>query len=345
MILLAPIQQSSAAAIVIHTICAMLSLYCGMRAARVANTKSHYKSLFLVRYFFPYCAFVLVIENIVLACSRLLKNSGNAGNVILSIVNVLLATVDPILLIVTFELCYLVHKRRSVNFCGMIFDRGQRVRIFPSSWIRSFLLRNFMRILATLLFVLSLCVQFNVISPDNEETGRAGWIQWFQSVLPFDEKKQWFLSLLPTGVLCLCNFYMSIIIWRYGSSSSMVVHSSCFNPWFSLFFGTLALSAGELFSINTYLITSNIGVIIFFCSIILLLKEVDKEMAVADDFDDFLRQVEIMGVKTSTKHIVANSSTQQEQHNNNSPSLDYKNMPNSPLGGANDRKISIRSSV
>lgn len=71
-------------------------------------------------------------------------------------------------------------------------------------------------------------------------------------------------------------------------------------------------------------------------------------MAVADDFDDFLRQVEIMGVKTSTKHIVADSSNtlsqQQNDNNTNSPSSDYKNMPNSPLGGStNDRKITIHS--
>ena len=32
----------------------------------------------------------------------------------------------PILLIVIFEITYLVHKRRSVNFCAMYFDEGVR---------------------------------------------------------------------------------------------------------------------------------------------------------------------------------------------------------------------------
>lgn len=71
----------------------------------------------------------------------------------------------PILLIVVFEITYLVHKRRSVNFCGMLFDEGVRVK---NTRFMSFMLRNSIRTLATVLLVMGLVVNFNLFEDGNE---------------------------------------------------------------------------------------------------------------------------------------------------------------------------------
>lgn len=66
----------------------------------------------------------------------------------------------PILLIVVFEITYLVHKRRSVNFCGMYFDEGVRVKNVA---FMSCMLRNSIRTLATVLLVMNLLVNLDLI--------------------------------------------------------------------------------------------------------------------------------------------------------------------------------------
>ena len=62
-----------------------------------------------------------------------------------------------------FEITYLVHKRRSVNFCLMYFDEGVRVR---NTAFMSFMLRNSIRALATALLVLGLIADFQLFHSD-----------------------------------------------------------------------------------------------------------------------------------------------------------------------------------
>ena len=69
----------------------------------------------------------------------------------------------------------------------------------------------------------------------------------------------------------------------------MVVHSSICNPWFALFFGTIALGGGQFFNKEFYPFTSNLGLILFIFSVLLLMYEVDKDMDEADDFAEFLK--------------------------------------------------------
>jgi len=311
------------AEIVIYSITCAVSLYCCYKALWVAKTRKHYESINVTLYLFVLCCFVLALESAMLACTEIIINNyDSGGSIATKILYVLNSLLAPCLVVISFEICYLVHKRRSVNFCGMVFDRGQRVRIIPSTWIRSFLLRHFMRLIAVLLFVINILVSFDLVEPLNSEAGKSGWIQWIQSPLPFTEKKHWFLSLLPVSILCLCDFYISSILWSYGTKSSMVVHASCFNSWFSLFFGTLALAASQFFDEGYYIIATDVGMLLFFYSIIILLKEVDKEMTVAQDFDDFLHQVENMGDKTKVENI--------QSENNSNTILSSESSNNKP---------------
>lgn len=58
-----------------------------------------------------------------------------------------------------FEITYLVHKKRSVNFCLMYFDEGVRVK---NTAFMSFMLRNSIRALATALLALGLVTNFQL---------------------------------------------------------------------------------------------------------------------------------------------------------------------------------------
>lgn len=126
----------------------------------------------------------------------------------------------PILLIVVFEITYLVHKRRSVNFCGMYFDEGVRVN---NTAFMSFMLRNSIRTLAAVLLVMGLIVNFNLLIVQEPLAGKAGWTSLAEEDW---QNIHLLLSLIPTAVLTLVSFYLSIILWRYGTESSMIVHSS-----------------------------------------------------------------------------------------------------------------------
>lgn len=82
---------------------------------------------------------------------------------------------------------------------------------------------------------------------------------------------------------------------RYGSNSSMVVHSSCANPWFFPMFGTIALSIGQLFYERWYSLTSNLGLLIYTITLLVLMKEIDKDIVRTAEFTDFLKQVALKG--------------------------------------------------
>ncbi|EJK73616.1 hypothetical protein THAOC_04749 [Thalassiosira oceanica] len=200
----------------------------------------------------------------------------------------------PALLMTIFELTYLTMKRRSVNFCGMQFDQGVRVR---DTMVMSCLLRNFIRTLALALLVIGLLVNFDILynGISHDLVGRAGWWSVFEG--DGDEDSQIFLivSLLPTLILILVSFYLSIVLWRYGTESSMVVHSSMCNPWFYPFFGMLALALTQLFDEKLYNIMSNTGYLVYIITVLLAMVEVDKDMVKNDEVANFLVEVAYKG--------------------------------------------------
>jgi len=205
----------------------------------------------------------------------------------------------PILLIVMFEVTYLIHKRRSVNFCGMYFDEGRRLN---NTQAMSCMLRNSIRSLATVLLIIGLIVNFDFVESDipiDDLAGRAGWWTLFKGTGTFQQKLHLFLSLLPIAVLVIISFYLSILLWRYGTSSSMIVHSSICNPWFYCFFGTLAMAAGQLFAEQLYPVMSNTGILIFIITIEAVMVEVDKDIVAIENEASFLVCVALKGDQIS----------------------------------------------
>jgi len=90
--------------------------------------------------------------------------------------------------------------------------------------VMSCLLRNFIRTLALALLVIGLLVNFDFLYNDDishELVGRAGWWSVFKDDGVEAEDSQIYLivSLLPTLILILVSFYLSVVLWRYGTES------------------------------------------------------------------------------------------------------------------------------
>lgn len=283
-----------------HSLLCVVSLMCTAWAVNLGRSRQHYQSFFSVRVLFPVTLIILALENAALAASgaiydRHIDEDGYENfdsNLFIKVVFVLQSFIVPILLIVVFEITYLVHKRRSVNFCCMYFDEGVRVK---NTAFMSCMLRNSIRTLAMFLVVLGLVTNFDIIQTGVDRVdrlaGRAGWWVLGYEDLDWDGKIYVLLSLIPTAVLTLVSFYLSIMLWRYGTESAMIVHSSMCNPWFYSFFGTVAMAVGQLFSEELYTVMSNAGMLSFIITLLLVMMEVDKDINASNDVACFLVQL------------------------------------------------------
>jgi hypothetical protein len=176
-----------------------------------------------------------------------------------------------------------------VKFCGIQFDEGRRVKTTYKSW----LLRNFVGIIAGCLIGIGVVVNFDLvhIRHIDPEAGNVSWLELFESEKTIEEDVHKVLGVLPTALLILANFYFAAVMWRYGSNSSMIIHSSYLNPWVSQLVGTIGLVAGQ-FPKEDFKITSNAGEALLVMTIIFLMHEVDKDMNAANEFVDFLDAIE-----------------------------------------------------
>lgn len=277
---------------------ALIAFICTYGTTRIAHSKNHYNQVKTVRYLLPFACIVFGLENLFLALKSfflepVLDDNSFSSQIVYYILLVLQTTEIPILLLVTFDICYLIHKRRSVNFCGLFFDEGHRVIRVPSR-IRGALTRNSVRILSFTLLVFGLAVNFGIgIGEDKMSplAGKTGWLELFAAGIEVKTERYLLLSFFPEAVLIIGSLYWSAILWRYGSSSSMVVHSTCCNPWCYLFFASLVNLATQCFPGQYYPLTLNIGNIVYVFCILLLLREVDKDMDKTEDFSDFLKQM------------------------------------------------------
>lgn len=106
--------------------------------------------------------------------------------------------VTPILLMTTFEITYLVHKRRSVNFLGIKFDEGRRIKTGLKSWV----LRNVVGVVGLCLAGVGVVVNFDLVQNKHidEEAGNVSWMSVFdEGDLEMQVHK--ILGLMPTLIL------------------------------------------------------------------------------------------------------------------------------------------------
>ena len=84
----------------------------------------------------------------------------------------------PTLIMVTFEMAYIVHKKRSVNFCGIQFDEGRRVKVGLKSWF----LRNAVAGISFALIVTGMVVNLDMVhtSHVDDTAGNVGLLKVFE---------------------------------------------------------------------------------------------------------------------------------------------------------------------
>ena len=244
------------------------------------TSRKHYLyDRYSLKILFPWASFVQSLENATLAYD---VSGRTVANGWAYIIYALQATVPASLILSTFDVTYSIHKTRSILFCGIV-DGHTRSKN-PTT---SMLLKMAMRILALGLLTIGIIVNFDLVKPSNPLAGRVGW--YYLVTVPWsDESLSVLLGVLPSGVASLASFYFSSALWRYGTTYSMVVHASPFNPWFSPFFGTIAMVGGQWFDVRWFLLLSNLGIFVYVESILLLFMEVNKDMEASNDLVEFL---------------------------------------------------------
>lgn len=207
--------------IVIFSILSVLFLLCAIIAFYRSNTRRHYSRLYSVRILFPLSCISCLAENIAIAASGSIIDQQLAERDLLKVIFVLQAFQVPIYLVTIFELTYLVHKRRSVHFCGMFFDEGRlgrRVQGVFSTPVKSFVFRNLIRFIALICLIVGCLANLDLLRDKDvkdELAGRTGWWKMWDT----EGDRVWtvhiLMSLMPTAVLIFCSFFLSIALWRY----------------------------------------------------------------------------------------------------------------------------------
>lgn len=85
----------------------------------------------------------------------------------------------------------------------------------------------------------------------------------------------------------------------------MIVHSSFINPWFAPFFGTLVLAIGQLFTVKLFAVLSNAGLLVYTITLILLMKQIDRDIVSFSEFTDFLQQVAKKGNEINVHNVIS----------------------------------------
>mmetsp|Transcript_16345 Transcript_16345/g.33298 ORF Transcript_16345/g.33298 Transcript_16345/m.33298 type:complete len:343 (-) Transcript_16345:52-1080(-) len=264
--------------------------FCLFLRVLVRCRQPHYRESKIFRVLFPSSLLLMTYDNSLTALGDILESDGPMAKSAF----VLHPFIVPTLIMVTFEMAYIVHKKRSVNFCGIQFDEGRRVKVGLKSWI----LRNAVFCLSTALIVTGAVVNFDLVhsSHVDDTAGNVGLLRVFEGVTEagggVEGQVHRILAFVPVAFLVTSNLYVAIIMWMYGSNSSMIIHASWLNPWVCQFIGTVGLACGQLPAGPHFKLTSNAGESFLVLSIAFLMNEVDRDMSAAREFTDFLGVIE-----------------------------------------------------
>lgn len=216
-------EKPTLAEIIIFSLIALLFFLCAVVTFHRTNTRRHYSKIYSVRILLPIACLSCLAENVAIAGSGSIVEQnlvGTSRHNWLKVVFVVQSFQVPIYLVTIFELTYLVHKRRSVHFCGMFFDEGRlgrRVQGVFSTPVKSFVFRNLIRFIALICLVVGCLANLDLLRDSDEEdklAGRTGWWKLWDT----EGDRVWtvhiLMSLFPTAVLIFCSFILSIALWR-----------------------------------------------------------------------------------------------------------------------------------
>ncbi|TMW69472.1 hypothetical protein Poli38472_001628 [Pythium oligandrum] len=234
----------------------------------------------------PFICFCLIFDNAVMATSGLNRDS--------STVRAMLAfhsCVIPMILLVCYEVAYLVHKQKSVNFCGISFESGHRRMLGRNAL--STCQRFFVWLIAIALLVIDLLASYHWQNEPAE----------IKSVyaLEGDSTTHAVFSVVPALVLVLLSLYIGLQLWNYGTFYSYMVHATCFNPWIWMLVGSIALLTGYLMPEPLYALTSNAGELIMVATIVRMFREVHHDMQQGQQMRNFIDPIPTVSPQSQSR--------------------------------------------
>lgn len=236
----------------------------------------------------PFICFSLVFDNAIMATTGIDRRYASTQAML-----AFHACVTPMLLLVCYELAYLVHKHKSVNFCGISFESGHRERgsscdnagaassLAKRRWWLSTCLRFIVWLLGCALLVLNLLVAYRWSSDLTPEIASIYELQG-------DSTAHAVCAILPALVLVALALYIGLRLWNYGTNYSYIVHATCFNPWIWMLVGAVALLVGYLMPSPVYALSSNAGELAMMASIVRMFREVHHDMQQGLQFGEFI---------------------------------------------------------
>ncbi|DAZ95985.1 TPA: hypothetical protein N0F65_009286 [Lagenidium giganteum] len=244
----------------------------------------------------PFICFCLVFDNVVMATTGL-DHRRQSTQVMLAFH----ACVVPMILLVCYEIAYMVHKQKSVNFCGISFESGHR-RADRGKQMLSTCLRFAIWLVCLGLLVLNLLAAYHWTGSDGNEINSIYELQG-------DSTTHAVFSVLPAFVLVTLSLYIGMQLWNYGTFYSYMVHATCFNPWIWMLVGSLSLLTGYLMPTPIYAVSSNAGELIMMATIVRMFREVHHDMQQGLQMSRFIdpiptRSPQSMSLSTSRSHGV-----------------------------------------
>lgn len=299
---------------------AVLSVAFGLMAIlniRVSSASQAFYEWNAIRLILPGIQWVLAMDCATLAADRAMTTQTSQDGGVASqwaiAMYMLEATVAPGIFLSTFVITFLAYRNRSIPFCMVtrgpgrndshltgntmaqnsddlegVGDGGNGLSLGLQTLIRPATMVAIMRLFATFCFLLTLVVNFDVVWSENDMAGRTGWSTLIKEPWVPSASFHVFLSLLPMALVGFCCLYFSLLLWRYGSSFSMKIYASFFNPWVSPIFGTISLLICQCFGPDLFPVMSRTGIWVYQLCFLRVMYEVRYDIKQAGDLGHFL---------------------------------------------------------
>ena len=209
---------------VTYSILAVISLLFLYKSKSICIQKPYYRQNSTIQILFPLLCLTNLLLNLCLAIISFSNLSPRRMTILSVSRKICQSLMLPPLLLVPFEICYILHTHRSVNFCALSLDEKHR-RIRIPTQKRGIFVKNVIRLVALGLWSIEIMIQFRFLWNDEswEDGGRMDIEDcgWRTVISEIGNRKggrndmYLILSLIPDMTLLWVSFFLSIVFWRY----------------------------------------------------------------------------------------------------------------------------------
>ena len=182
---------------------------------------------------------------------------------------ILHSLVVPLILIVTFEQSYIIHKRKTAKFCCIGFDRGHRSQ--NKNWqvqVLSRILRYTVWFVALGLAIFNIVMNTKVLTSEAplRQQQRFTYKSLISDPQPGDLVEYIFMSTF--------TLYFGFSLWKYGKNYSMNMTAMPCTRWIMMLVGSIGMVVGNVLPPWITPFTADTSVVLYLMTVILLEKEV-----------------------------------------------------------------------